>query len=125
MHSRGFKCFIKREFRQDRGQTPREHGLTGTGRADHQDVMTAGGSDFECALYGSLAAYFGKIAYIFASIAEETLAIDDNGHDLLIAVQEIYDVAQFAQRIHADIRHQSGLSTVFHRDDKTLDAGSL
>ena len=43
------------ERRQDRGQPLRQHRLAGAGRPDHQEVVAAGGGDFERALRRLLA----------------------------------------------------------------------
>ena len=43
------------ERRQDAGQPRRQHRLAGAGRADHQQIVAAGGGDFERA-FGALLA---------------------------------------------------------------------
>jgi len=47
---RDLQQFRRRQRRQDRGQPRRQHRLARTGRADHQQMMSAGGCDFERAL---------------------------------------------------------------------------
>ena len=39
--------FLLGHWRQDAGQTLREHGLAGTGRANHQQAVTSGGGNFQ------------------------------------------------------------------------------
>jgi hypothetical protein len=57
----GLNGFFEGERRQDAGEAFRQHGLARTGRADHQDVMRAGGGHFEGALGHGLAAYIAEI----------------------------------------------------------------
>ena len=52
----GLEGFVETQRREDGGQALGEHGLAGAGRADHEDVVAAGGGDFEGALGDVLAA---------------------------------------------------------------------
>ena len=52
---RDFQQLRRRQRRQDRRQPRRQHRLAGAGRADHQQVMAAGGGDLERALGALLA----------------------------------------------------------------------
>ena len=52
----GFERFFEAQRRQDGRQALGEHGFAGAGRADHEDVVAAGGGDFERALGDVLAA---------------------------------------------------------------------
>ena len=47
--------------RQDARQPPRQHGLAGAGRADHQQVVPAGGGDLERAPRDTLPAQIAQI----------------------------------------------------------------
>ena len=58
---RHFEQLARRERRQDRGQPARQHRLAGAGRADHQQVVAAGGGDLERALGGLLALDVGEV----------------------------------------------------------------
>ena len=40
---------VERQRRQNAGEPPRQHGLARAGRSDHEQVVTAGRSDFQCA----------------------------------------------------------------------------
>ena len=57
----GFDGLFKGERRQDAGEALGEHRLAGTGRADHQDVVDAGGGDFERAFGHGLAAHVAEV----------------------------------------------------------------
>src|SRR3569623_1672629 len=52
----GFDGFLEGEAGKDAGEPFREHGFAGTRRANHDDVVTAGGRDEECAPRAGLAA---------------------------------------------------------------------
>ncbi len=61
----------KGERRKDRGQPLGEHGLAGAGRADHEDVVAAGGGDFEGALGGLLSAHIFEVDREMLELAEQ------------------------------------------------------
>ncbi len=48
-----FEKLGRRQRRQDRGQPRRQHRFAGAGRADHQEIVAAGGGDFERAVWRS------------------------------------------------------------------------
>ena len=52
----GLDGFPERKRRQDTGKALGQHGLAGTGRTDHQNVMSAGGSHLQSAAGSGLAA---------------------------------------------------------------------
>ena len=56
VHHRDLEHLLGRQRRQDRGQPRGEHRLAGARRADHQEVVAAGGGDLEHAL-GALLAF--------------------------------------------------------------------
>ena len=61
MDLRGLDGFLKRQRRKNAGESFREHGFAGAGRPDHQNIVAAGGSHFERALGGGLAADIAEI----------------------------------------------------------------
>ena len=58
---RGLDGLVEGQRRQDAGEPLGEHRLAGAGRADHQNVVAAGGGDFEGALRRGLAADVAEI----------------------------------------------------------------
>ena len=58
---RDFEQLGRRERRQDRRQPRRQHRLAGAGRPDHQQIVAAGGGDFERALGALLALDVGEV----------------------------------------------------------------
>src|SRR5438046_10290899 len=61
MNLRRVDCFLERHWWNDGGNTFRKHRFTGTGRPDHQDVVTAGHRHFDSAFDVSLAFHVAKI----------------------------------------------------------------
>src|SRR2546421_1995001 len=61
--SSGFEGFGAAEWREDAGDALGEHGFAGSGGANHQDVVSAGGGDGDGALDGFLAADVGEIVW--------------------------------------------------------------
>ena len=61
MDLRGLDGFLKRQRRQDSGESFREHRLAGSRRSDQQHVVASGGGHFERALGAGLAAYVAEI----------------------------------------------------------------
>ena len=71
---RHFQQFGRRQRRQDRRQPRRQHRLAGAGRADHQQVMAAGGGDFERALGALLALDVGEVERHAVELADASAA---------------------------------------------------
>ena len=67
----GLERFFKSERRKDRRQTFGEHRLAGAGRADHENVVAAGGGDLECTLGGLLTANVFEVDGEMLQLAEE------------------------------------------------------
>jgi len=47
-----FQCVARRKIRQQAGQAGGEHGFAGAGRADEEEIVAAGGGDFQRPLGG-------------------------------------------------------------------------
>jgi hypothetical protein len=70
---RDIEQFGRRERRQDRRQALRQHRLAGAGRADHQEIVAAGGGDLERALGGLLSLDVGKVGQVGHRLAPRGL----------------------------------------------------
>ena len=81
----GLERFFEGERREDRRQALGEHGLAGAGRADHEDVVAAGGGDFESALGGVLAADIFEVDGEVLQLAEQLFGLDAEGLALDLA----------------------------------------
>ena len=69
--ARGFDGFGGGQIGQNSGHSLGQHRLARAGRAEHQQVVTAGGGDGEGAFGGFLAANVGEIDFVGGEIAEE------------------------------------------------------
>ena len=78
----GLEGFVEAERREDRGEPAGEHGFAGAGRADHQDVVAAGGGDFEGALGGLLAADVGEVEGEMLELVENLGGFDAGRRDM-------------------------------------------
>ena len=67
---RHFEQFGRRQRRQDRGQPRRQHRFAGAGRADHQQMMPAGGGDLERALGALLALDVAQVEQRFRALMD-------------------------------------------------------
>ena len=70
---RDFQQFGGRQRRQDRRQARGQHRFAGAGRPDHQEVMAAGGGDFERALGALLTFDVGKVERQVVELADARL----------------------------------------------------
>ncbi len=57
----GLQHLLRRHRRQDGGQARRQHGLAGSGRAGHQQVVATGGGDLQRALRALLPAHVAQV----------------------------------------------------------------
>ena len=72
----GFQSLFKGERGEDGGQALGQHGLAGAGRADHENVMAAGGGYFEGALGRLLAAHILEVDGEVLQFAEQSFSGD-------------------------------------------------
>jgi hypothetical protein len=60
----GLQRLIQAHGRQNGRESPRQHGLSRSGRADQENVVTAGGGNLERALGGGLAPHIRKVGLV-------------------------------------------------------------
>ena len=116
---RDFEQLAGRERRQDRGQPRRQHRLAGAGRADHQQIVPAGGRDLQGAL-GAL------LALDVAQVERRALELADlraRPHQHLRALEMVGELDQRAGRddLHLGAR-PGGLRPARGRADQPLAA---
>ena len=92
----GFERFVEGERRQDAGEALGEHRLAGAGRADHQDVVAAGGGDLEGALGGGLAANVGESRARHSPAACALGAIGDGRLETVRLIEKRHDLGEVA-----------------------------
>ena len=69
--SRCLDRLVRRQHRQDRRHALGQHGLAGTRRADHQQIMAAGGGDRDRPLGHLLAADVGEVFVVVRQLLEQ------------------------------------------------------
>src|SRR6185369_15864952 len=112
--------FLQGERRQDGCQAFGQHRFAGSGRPDKQDVVTAGGGNFQGALYRFLAFDFGEIVLVIVGVLENAVDIDPGGRDFQFAFEEAGGFAQVADGNDLQTVDDGGFGRVFGRDE---DAG--
>ncbi len=121
----GLERFFKGERSEDRGQALGEHGFAGAGRADHEDVVAAGGGDFESALGGLLAAHIFEVDGEVLQLAEKLFGLDAEGLALNLAndggVEQIDDIEQRGDGIDVDAFDDGGFGGVGGGKDEVGD----
>src|SRR5579863_4431217 len=75
----GLERFFKGKRREDGGQAFGEHRLARARRANHEDVVAAGGRDLESALRGLLTADIFEVDGEVLQFAEELFRLDLEG----------------------------------------------
>ena len=116
---RHFQQFGRQQRRQDRGQPRRQHRLAGAGRADHQQVMSAGGGDFERALGALLALDVGEVERCAVDLADLRLRAVEH----LRALEMIGELNERLRRDDLDLRRGPGRFRPAHgRADQALPA---
>src|ERR1019366_5424633 len=97
----GFDGLLEGERRQDAGEALGEHGLAGAGRANHEDIVYAGGGDFEGAFGHGLAAHVTEIRRRFGWLRMAVLR-GNRGRELLGAGEQGDHLGQIADAVYVD-----------------------
>src|SRR5271156_6208707 len=122
VNARGLDGFFERHRRQNGGDAFGEHGLSGAGRADQQNIVAPGTGDFEGALGGKLAAHVAQIHGILAGFGEHLRRIHGDGLEGFRRVDQVHGLRQ---RLHAedfDAFDHGRFPRVGFRHDYILDA---
>ncbi len=115
----GLDGLIEGQRRQNAGESFRKHRLAGPRRANHQDVVGAGGGNFQSPLGGGLAAHVAKVQRCgrlrLMPVGSrrgrfEIVGPGDHGHDF----------RQAARAVHLDVLHHRRFGRILHGNN---DAG--
>ena len=109
----------------DRHEPLCEHGLPGSGRTDHEEVVPPRGGDLQGAFGLFLAADLAEIEGIVAAPAEKFPEIDMDRRDLRPAAEKLHHFGELSHRDHLNPLHQRRFGGVFPRDDYPPDAEGL
>ena len=115
VHLRRLQRLVRGQRRHDGGERPREQRLAAAGWADHQDVVTAGGGDFQRALGVLLPTDVDEIGCVLAGLAEGGRRLRPR-RDALAAAQVLDELAERGSAQHIKAGHQARLGGVRLRD---------
>ncbi len=113
-----FQCLGQRHRRQDARQAAREHRLAAAGRADHQDVVAAGGRDLERALRVILPFHFGEIHVDRREVREDLGHVDRGTRQLGPLAEVSRHVGQRVRAAHVEAFDDRGFAHVAGGEDQ-------
>src|SRR5579875_3264258 len=117
-----FEGLIYGERGQDGGKATRHHGFAAAGGADEQNVVTAGGGDFQSAFYVPVAFYIGEIVDKLWGIRMEKCGIVGHRGDPFGHGEGEGHFMKVGDGIDGDIGHNGGLTGVLFGHIETLTA---
>src|SRR5574344_153943 len=113
------QTFCECQWRQYAGQTFCHHGFATARRTNHDEVVTAGGSYFECALHIILPTYISKVEIkVILLLIEYFARVYFCRLDLSFASEKLNHVHEIVYAIDINVVYDSGLSYIFHRHDE-------
>ena len=118
----GFESFVQGERRQYRGDAFGHHRFSGTRRAYHDEVVTAGGSHFEGAFYVFLPFHVGKVEVEVVLGGEKFgTGVDDGGGQFPVAVEEVDHLFDVIDPIDVEPVDDGGLPHIGAGHDEPLE----
>ena len=120
MNSRAFDCFILRHGRQDAREALRQHRFSRPRRPNKEDIVSAGGRNFQRAFSMLLPPDLGKIGHPHS---ERILSEQRSLHRRyrLSTVEKLNHLRHCDGRINRDSIDNRGLRPIFLRDKKAFD----
>src|SRR5215471_10750403 len=120
-HGGHFDGFLQGERREDAAEAAREHGLAGSWRPDHDEVVTSRGGDFESALCPKVAAHVGEIQAL-VSVRGAVQRSQSMRADRALPVQVLESLVNRGKRNHGDAAYHRRFLGVAGGDEKAMDA---
>lgn len=121
----GLDGFVFAHVGHDGGKAFGEHGLAGSGRPYHQDVVAAGDGDFEGALDVGLAFDVFEVDFVAALGAKEFLTIELEGGDGAFAGEVVIGLVEVGDGDDFDAFSDGGFGGVLGGDEDFLAAAVL
>lgn len=90
----GFNRLIEGHARQDGGNTAGDHGLSGTGRTDHQEIMGSSRCHFQGTFGVFLPLYLAEILAVLAAAGKELFQVNAAGVYPFPAGEKIHNLGQ-------------------------------
>lgn len=111
----GFDRFLRGERGEDRRHSLGEHGLAGTWRADHQQVVCSSGGNGNRALGHLLPAHVAEVDIVVVELREELIELRWGGLDLQLSREESGRFGEAADTDHLDPLHHRRFARIFGR----------
>lgn len=115
-----FERFAERHVRQDGREPAREHRLTRTRRADHDDIVPACRGDFEGALRHLLPLHIGEVDGIMERGGEDLVNVDRERRDRVAIFEELHSFLQRRHGIDIEPGRDCRLARILNGDDDPL-----
>src|SRR4029077_17408041 len=112
-------CFFDRHWRDDGRDALGEHRFAGAGRADHQDVVTAGYCHFHGAFDVALTFYVVEIDIVVLMRGEKLREIAAGGEERKFAAQKREGLPQVLHAVDVEFLHHGGFARVRFRDKQS------
>ncbi len=116
----GFERLGEAQVGQNGGHPPGEHGFAAAGRADHQQIVTAGRGHLEGALGVLLPAYLGEIVGALAVVGEKIGDRHRAGGEGALAVEKGDHLAEIAHAVDRHPLDDAPFLDVFGGQDQAL-----
>jgi len=123
MNARGFDGFFERHRGKNRGNALGEHSFASAGRADEENVVPAGTSDFQGAFRGLLAVNLAEVDTVFGGFAEEKLRVDLRGSKGFRGIDEIDGLGKSFYGINFDAVDDGRFASVGLGDSERDETG--
>src|SRR5579885_70092 len=114
----GLDGFVESERRQNRRDALGQHRLPSPRRADHQNVVAAGRSDFNGALGVHLAFDVVEIDVVSAALVQHFCRVHARGFEVARAVDQVNDFRQRPHTVNVNFAHYSCLRSILYRNDQ-------
>src|SRR5499427_7539995 len=112
---------LQGERRKDAAEPPGEHGLAGSWRPDHDQVVTSRGGDFESALCPKVAAHVGEIQAL-VSVRDAVQRSRSMRADRALPVQVLESLVDRGERNDRDATYHRRFLGVAGGDEEAMDA---
>ena len=117
-----FERFVQRQRRQDGRYAFGHHRFAGTRRAYHYNIVSAGSSHFDGALYIFLTFHIGKVEFERGRMRIKLITRIDNGRlQRFFMVEEIDHIGNVIDAQHIQIVDDSGFACILARHDKAFE----
>src|SRR5499426_3877843 len=113
--------FLQGERREDAAEPAGEHGLAGSWRPDHDQVVTSRGGDFESALRPEMTAHIGEIQALVC-VRDAVQRSRSMRADRALPVQVLESLVDRGERNHGDAAYYRRFLGVAGGDEEAMDS---